>query len=79
MNHSTSRLQLVNRPFVRALLVILAFILIASSLDMFWKKSSRRAGGVRFGENEGRPDKLPGRRDRLVTAHFMVRRAEGMP
>jgi hypothetical protein len=35
---------------------------------MFWKKSSRRSRGAELGEVAQRPEK----RDRVVTAHFMV-------
>lgn len=70
MKQSISTLQFLNRPIVRYLLVLFVFIFIASSLDMFWKKSSRRSGRVGIGANDERPS----RRDRLVTAHFMVSR-----
>lgn len=66
MKQSTQRF--INRPFIRTLVALLAFVLIASCLDMFWKKSSQRSRGAELTQAVQKPEK----RDRVVTAHFMV-------
>lgn len=66
MKQSTQRF--INRPFIRTLVAVLAFVLIASCLDMFWKKSSQRSRGAELTRAVQKPEKG----DRVVTAHFMV-------
>jgi hypothetical protein len=60
--------HLINKPLFRPLFLVIAFLIITATLNMFWKTASRKSGKVGF---EG-DDEAGKRRDKLVAAHFMV-------
>lgn len=60
--------QLISKPLFRPLSLVFVFIVITTTLNMFWKTASTKSGKVGFEGDDGAEK----REDKLVTAHFMV-------